>query len=133
MRILLIQKRLMPRNLVPCCDKSRRISGEIANTSLYLYSEIRVQTKNRYRGFLGRWYYKKATALKHQGSVFSTKIIPLHSITSRPYPVFGSATNEAEIHNMLDWTTLGIFDGTKADTDHIVKPSSEEFSCNINR
>lgn len=113
--------------------QSRRISGEIANTSVYLYSEIRVQTKNRYRGFLGRWYYKKAKELKHQGGVFSTKIIPLHSITSRPYPVFGSANNEAEIHNVLDWTTLGIFDGTKANTSHIVKPTDQTFQCDIIR
>lgn len=118
------------------CDNvyasGRKMSGELSATNALLYCEVKVQTKNRRRGWFNTWFYQDAETLEQRGQVVWALIrLGTHPGVSA---VNDFGTNEAEIHEVVFASAAGYIELSSVGgaLTHRVKPSGVSLrTCDI--
>ena len=91
---------------VPNSSGNRKVSTEIENTSTWLYSEAKIRVINR-RKVLGIWVRSFTNGIDLSGSIF-TKVLQGVNIVTNNAALADSSTWERELHEVANWTVLGI-------------------------
>lgn len=84
-------------------SKNYKVSAEMSTINSLVYSEIRVNSKHRRKGWLG-WYYVDAKEiwLNSSGTVSFQDPSGVVTLTN-PFSVAEHAEDEAELHNLIQW------------------------------